>query len=68
MVRVPATPEMTAETFRKHLEARHIPQGDFADLKAFNPEGTGFQRDRGTFETYHDHLHRTCDYEHEHRA
>jgi hypothetical protein len=59
---------MEVETFRKHLEARHIPQGDFADLSAFSREGTGFERDRHVFETYHDYLHRTNDYEHEHRA
>lgn len=68
MVSVPGTPDMDAETFRRHLEARHIPEGDFADLKRFSAVGTGFERDRDTFETYHNYLHRTYDYEHQHRA
>lgn len=68
MVTVPSTSGMTADTFRKHLTARHIPEGDFADLVGFYGEGTGFERDRSTFETYHQYLHRTAEYGHQHRT
>lgn len=63
---VPNSLDMESEIFRKHLEARHIPHGDFSNLKHFRP-GSGFDRDRDTFETYHEHLHRRYDYPHEHQ-
>lgn len=65
MVRVPAPGAMDDETFRKHLQARHIPEGDFADLIEFYP--SNFRLNRPTYQTYHDHLHRTKDYGHQHK-
>lgn len=59
--------KMPDEDFRKHLELRHIPAGDYADLTAFHP-GDAFRANRPTNETYHAHLHRTQPerYDHEH--
>lgn len=66
MVVVPAASEMDDETFRKHLEARHLPEGDFSDLGGFRP-GKHFSENRSTNETYHDYLHRMYEYDgHEH--
>lgn len=63
---VPSSVSMGDETFRKHLELRHIPEGDFSTLGKFAP-GKHFSESRSTFETYHDYLHRTFEYDgHEH--
>lgn len=63
---VPTSKGMDDETFRKHLELRHIPEEDFSTLMHFIP-GKHFSDGRSTFETYHDYLHRTFDYDgHEH--
>lgn len=63
-MRVPASEDMDAETFRKHLEARHIPFGDFADMTALPP--SAIVPNRPTLETYHRYLHERYDYPHEH--
>lgn len=66
MPTVPASDDMDDETFRKHLELRHLPEGDYADLVRFSP-GKHFSDGRSTHEVYHDYLHRTFDYDgHEH--
>ena len=65
MILVPAVEDMVPEHFRRHLELRHIPAGDFATLKGFHP-GEHFNRDRPTYTTYHTHLHERYDYDHEH--
>lgn len=63
---VPSSRDMDDETFRKHLELRHIPEGDFSTLEGFHP-GKHFSEGRPIFEVYHDHLHRMYDYDgHEH--
>jgi hypothetical protein len=64
---VPAEVAMDAETFRKHLELRHIPAGDFGILGSFYP-GRHFAHDRHVYATYHTHLHERYDYEHEHAS
>jgi hypothetical protein len=64
---VPNSLEMNSATFRKHLEARHIPVGDFSDLKHFFQSDSMFSRDRDVLEAYHRHLHRRYDYNHEHQ-
>jgi hypothetical protein len=56
---------MPAEDFRRHLELRHIPAGDFASLKGFHP-GANFAHDRPTYAAYHTHLHERYDYDHTH--
>lgn len=56
---------MTNKQFRKHLEARHIPAGDYADLKGFH-KGTTFSANRSTHETYHTHCHNKESYDHVH--
>jgi hypothetical protein len=63
---VPDASKMSHDTFRKHLELRHLPEGDFSSLQAFTP-GSHFAGNRPTFETYHDYLHRTFDYGHQHK-
>lgn len=65
LLRVPKSSSMDDDTFVKHLNARHIPCGDFSDLRSIRP-GSGFSADRHVFETYHKHLHERYDYEHEH--
>jgi hypothetical protein len=58
---------MDHETFRLHLEKRHVPFGDFADLKGFHP-GSTFAVNRRTMSVYHRHLHDRWDYPHEHQS
>lgn len=67
MIAVRKAHKMSDENFRTHLELRHIPAGDFADLTAFHP-GSTFAANRPTHETYHAHLHRSHPerYDHEH--
>jgi hypothetical protein len=48
--------DMSDKQFRKHLEKRHIPAGDFADLKWFH-KGTTFSSNRPTHQTYHEYCH-----------
>lgn len=68
MVQVPDSHDMEDEVFRMHLEKRHIPAGDFADLEEFYG-GQHFVDNRPAIETYHDRLHdRSEEYDHEHRA
>lgn len=64
---VPAS-EMTDANFRRHLEERHLPRGDFADLEGFGPSAAAFAADRPTFQTYHDRQHDVYgeEYDHEH--
>lgn len=57
--------DMDDEAFRKHLEKRHIPYGDFADLTGFHP-GAAFSDNRRTLSVYHRHLHERYEYRHEH--
>lgn len=65
-VTVPDTRAMSDETFRLHLEARHVPVGDFSNLTSFR-SGKQFSENRATFETYHDRCHDKYEYEdHEH--
>ena len=67
VVTVPAEAGMDDETFRQHLELRHIPHGDFADMTAFHP-GSTFSDNRRTLSVYHTHLHDRYEYPHGHRA
>lgn len=62
---VVAESRMDDESFRKHLELRHIPYGDFADMTAFRP-GSTFSGNRRTLSTYHRYLHDRFEYPHEH--
>lgn len=65
LVRVPNVSIMDDETFRQHLELRHIPVGDFKDLKSFR-SGQAFADNRSTYAAYHKHLHTLWEYDHEH--
>jgi hypothetical protein len=64
MVTVPASAGMDAETFRKHLELRHLPFGDFANMTRLVP--SAIEPNRSILETYHRYLHERFDYPHEH--
>jgi hypothetical protein len=57
MIEIPPAVEMSNKHFRKHLEGRHIPAGDYADLKSFH-KGNAFNGNRPTHETYHAHCHK----------
>lgn len=63
-IKVQAEQGMMDEQFRQHLEHRHIPYGDFADLKSFHP--STFRTNRSTFAAYHRRMHGGYDYDHRH--
>jgi len=65
MVSVPAADAMDAETLRLHLNARHIPAGDFGTLTSLR-SGSTLRDTEPILRTYHAHLHERKQYDHEH--
>lgn len=65
MTTVPDSQGMPDETFHKHLEARHLPAGDWAGLKTLRG-GEQFHNQRKTYEMWHEHCHSNWEYDHDH--
>jgi hypothetical protein len=59
-----ATGGMADVDFLHHLNLRHVPCGDWANLRYL--DAYKFAEDRKLYETYHNYLHRTYDYDHSH--
>lgn len=66
MIRVPAAENMTDDNFRQHLNLRHLPEGDWADLTELQG-GAAFPKNRKAYQAYHIRLHEMGEYEHEHK-
>lgn len=63
MQKVRETEAMPPEDFEQHILLRHSQGGEIATLTAID----GIHRsDRPTWEKYHNYLHETEEYEHEH--
>ena len=54
---------MPPADFERHMLVRHSEGGEIGTLKAI--DGI-HQKDRATWETYHERLHKTREYQHEH--
>jgi hypothetical protein len=65
MLRVAQASAMPDENLLRHLNTRHLPFGDFTGLTELRG-GRQFAANRPTYQTYHDWLHRSFEYEHEH--
>jgi hypothetical protein len=65
-MRVRKTEVMDPELFSKHINHRHASDGELADLAEVAERSVRSPKDRAVWEAYHERLHQTREYDHEH--
>jgi len=65
---VRATGRMEPENFIRHLNGRHNQAGELSSLRRIDEHAVRSEKDRSVWEAYHERLHVTREYDHEHPA